>query len=104
MTPPAWLPIRYRDFYDVPRLVVFERNDELFLLDSAFDDEADEYSETFTVYRLPAAARALLDADSWANLSGMGEAIGQIDVDAVEFDPTRRSGVSATILRALRIR
>ena len=48
-----WLPIRYRDFWDVPRLIVVETEGRVLLLDSAFDDVLDEFSPEYTVYDLP---------------------------------------------------
>ena len=33
----GWIPIRYRDFYDVPRAVVVEFRGKLYLFDSLFD-------------------------------------------------------------------
>ncbi len=48
-----WLPITYRDFYDVPRaFVVAARGDWLFF-DCPFDAAADEYRSDYAVYVLP---------------------------------------------------
>lgn len=44
-----WLPIQYRDFYDVPRMVGVSYHGRLCLLDSSFDPEKDEYSDDFLV-------------------------------------------------------
>ena len=40
-----WATIRYRDFYDIPRIFIVTLNGKLFLFDCAFDDEIDDYSE-----------------------------------------------------------
>ena len=52
----TWLPIRYRDFYDLPRAVVVEFRDEMYLFDCLFDREIDEYESTYTVYLLPTSS------------------------------------------------
>jgi hypothetical protein len=70
----AWLPIRCRDFYDVPRLVAVEHQGSGYLLDSPFDEEAGEYADHYTVYRLPGSATGRLDEPSWAELPAAGEA------------------------------
>lgn len=101
MTGPTWLPIMYRLFYDVPRLVVVEWRGDLYLLDSPFDEELDEYADVYTVYRLPADARDAVAEHSWAALPQSGEAIGQIAVDDVQFDSTRRETVSEELFRTL---
>jgi len=42
LTTTDWLSIRYRDFYDIPRAVVVEWCDLLYLFDCPFDEEADD--------------------------------------------------------------
>ena len=93
--PDGWLPMRYRDFYDVPRLVVVEFGDELYLFDSPFDDSVDDYLGAYTVRRLPPDAREIVDDDSWDPLDGLGEVVGHVGVDEVQFDETRRAAVSS---------
>lgn len=97
----SWLPIRYRDFYDVPRMLIVEYVGHLYLFDAPFDDEADEYSDRFTVYRLPDESRSKVELDSWAELPGDGEAIGQVPMEDVEFDETKRQLMSAHVFRDL---
>jgi hypothetical protein len=101
VTEPTWLPITYRDFYDVPRLIVVEWRGDLYLLDSPFDEDLDDHADTFTVYRLPADARDAVAEASWAALPRSGEAVGQIAVQAVQFDSTRREAVSDELFRTL---
>lgn len=101
MTESSWLPIKYRDFYDVPRLVVVEWRGDLYMLDSPFDEGQDDYTDVFTVYRLPADAREAVAEDSWDDLPGSGVALGQIAVEEVQFDETRREAVSDELFRAL---
>jgi hypothetical protein len=98
---PAWLPIQYRDFYDIPRLIVVERGGQLYLFDCPFDDESDEYSDHFTVYRLPSSARGRLDDPSWLDLAQLGEVVGRVTTDGTEFDPSRRRFLSDAVFRRL---
>ena len=96
----AWLPFRYRDFYDVPRVMVIERAGELYLFDSPFDAEADEYAANFDVYHLPPNVASQLDS-SWDGLGEQGERIGRVPVSAIELDPSRRSFVSDDVFNLL---
>lgn len=98
----TWLPIQYRDFYDVPRMVVVEREGQLYLLDSAFDPGEDEYSDHFTIYKLPAAAAEVLDRDAWVDLPDRGEALGRVEVVKVEFDQSKRRFVSDEVFTHVR--
>lgn len=94
----AWIPIRYRDFYDIPRAFIVEREGSLFLFDGAFDESIDEYPDRFQVYRLRADVADVLDATSWHGLEANGTLIGEVPVADVRFDPTRRAAVDDTVL------
>jgi hypothetical protein len=74
----AWLPIKYREFYDVPRAIVVERDGELYLFDSSFDGDADEYPAYFGVYRLVACVASQLDSGRWEGLAAQGELLGRV--------------------------
>lgn len=99
----GWLAIDYREFYDVPRLIVVEYGGELFVFDALFDDHADEYADEFTVRRLPKSARSLVNDSSWVPLVGIGEFVGTVPVQDVEFDPTRRSAIRSKVFETLRL-
>jgi hypothetical protein len=86
----AWLPIRYRDFYDIPRAIIVEYRGQVYLLDSPYEDEADEYSDQFTVYRLPSELARSLDEISWENLGALGTEVGHVPAGSIQLDPTRR--------------
>lgn len=47
------VPFRFVEFYDVPRSIVVRHRGRLFLLQSAFDDEIDNYPDRYSVYMLP---------------------------------------------------
>jgi hypothetical protein len=93
-----WLPIQYRDFYDIPRMLVVEYANRLYLFDAPFDDEADAYADHYTVYRLAESSRNKLELDSWASLTCSGEKVGLVPVATVEFDESR---ISDRIFRSL---
>jgi hypothetical protein len=98
-----WLSIRHRDFYDVPRLVVVEYQGVVYVFDSPFDDELDDYPDHYTVYRLPRSELRRLDAASWEGLAAAGEELGRIPVADVEFDATRRERLNAAVFGRLGI-
>lgn len=98
-----WLPMRYRDFYDVPRLVAVRYGPTTYLFDSPFDDDSDEYLDEYIVHRLPEDVDARLEEASWAGLTALGEEVGRVPIDDVEFDSTRRECVSESVFRHLGI-
>src|SRR5258707_6192374 len=54
------IPFVYGSYYDVPRTIVLRYNGRALLLQSAFDEEADEYEPNYSVYALPESAEAAL--------------------------------------------
>lgn len=96
-----WLPIRYRAFYDLPRMVVVEYQGKLFLLDSRFERSVDEYSQDFIVYDLPRVADAILECPSWEGLASLGKALGTIPTASITFDPTRRRAIAADLFERI---
>jgi uncharacterized protein (TIGR00290 family) len=95
---------RYRGYHDVPRPIVLRHQGRLLLLDSPFDDERDEYPDTYTVYELPDSVEAILATGPWRFLEDRDlTAIGTIQIKDVKFDQTRRAKLDATILNALLI-
>jgi hypothetical protein len=51
------LSIRYRDFYDVPRLVIAESAGRWYLPDCLLNDDNDVYADHFVACRLPVEAK-----------------------------------------------
>jgi hypothetical protein len=93
---------QYVEFYDYPRYIVLNHRGKLVLLQSAFDDERDDYPDEYTVYLLPAVAAAQLKAGSWGFLEEVSlNPIGQIPIERVKFDSTRRKKLDASVLDAL---
>jgi len=89
MTTP-WIPIRYREFYDIPRAIVITWSGETYFLDCPFDDSLDDYPNSFTVYRLPESLAMCIDSCSWNNLARQGVPVGVVEAEEIDFDSTRR--------------
>lgn len=89
-----WLTIvAYRDFHDVPRLIL--ATDELarfWILDSKFDAAADEYSPKYLVYFAGAEAMSaqLVFARHAASNATPDQAVANVFVELVEFDQAGR--------------
>jgi hypothetical protein len=97
----GWTPILgYRDFYDVPRMILVRAGDRWILLDCPFDDDADEYSLTYKVYELASDPREAERAD-WRPLPDSGRYLDEVLVDAVEFDETRRAAIRSQLFAAI---
>lgn len=94
MTSTNWLPIRYRDFYDVPRIFAVEYRGTTFLFDCPFDAEIDDYRDDYRVFRVPAKD---LERESWLGLTNDAKPVGQVAVNDVVFDDTRRRLVDDTV-------
>ncbi len=77
-------------------------NGRALLLQSAFDEEADEYEPNYSVYALPESAEAALAEGSWKFMEEPGLThIGEIPVQAVRFDSSRRKLLDAQVLDEL---
>lgn len=94
------LPIRYRDFWDVPRIFLATYRGQLILFDCPFDEQTEDYSDRYRLYLLPPMEEGALNG-SWADLPGRAKAfLGEVPVSEVRFDPTRRQQVDSTVLVA----
>jgi len=93
-----WLQIIYRHFWDVPRLFTVRYKDQTYLFDSKFDEEQDEYSDTYKVYRL--------EGDGSKSQDWEAEVInhapdGQVKIDDVQFDHSRRQEIHSDVFLRL---
>lgn len=93
-----WLPIRYRDFYDIPRAIVVQNHGRTYLMISRFDDELDEYAADYAIYELPADVAVGIDDMSWVDLELRGAIVGVIPTSSVQFDSTRRAELDSGAL------
>lgn len=93
---------QYVEFFDVPRTLTFRYKGKLLLLQSAFDQERDEYPDHYTVYLLPESAAVELASGSWKFLEKAPlETLGKIQVKDVQFDSSKRKKLDASILDKL---
>lgn len=82
----------YREFFDVPREILFEYQGAWYFLRSSFDAAADDYESDYTAYRLPPGF--VVPSGAWLGLPGEGaEPIGVMPVKDLVFDPSRRSRI-----------
>src|SRR5262245_12330950 len=96
----AFRPIRYRDFWDVPRLFAVEHRGSLYIFDCPFDEKLDEYRESYTIYRVLGATFAGTRSMAWAQLISSGQQVGKCAVSDVRFDPTRRKSIDDSVVPA----
>jgi hypothetical protein len=83
----------YRDYWDVPRLIVCTVEGTEILLDSEFDESLEEYAAQYKVYALPPELEPG-SMNSWANLpSPEARYLGSVSVSAIEFDPSGRKEI-----------
>ena len=96
-----WATIRYRDFYDLPRIFVTHYQGQLYLFDCPFADNLDDYPDSYRVYQLPALTEAELGG-SWAHLPELAISfLGIVSITEVQFDPTKRERVNTAIFGKL---
>jgi hypothetical protein len=84
--------VEYRDFYDVPHLLLVDGGQgDYWMLDGSFDDVLDDYSPDYTISHAGNdrdAARAYFAAVCAG--STRSDVLARIPCSRVEFDPTRR--------------
>ena len=85
-----WVSAQYRDFYDVPRMIVGQSVHGTFLFYSRFEEAAGGYSEHYEVYRMPSLSDQDL-AGSWEGLETRAlERLADLPVGEFPFDVARR--------------
>ena len=90
----TWVPFHYREFYDVPRMLVFEHQRQTYLLDCQFSQLLDEYSSLYDVLVLAVDSDGARRLRDWGELRGCAtRTLGQVAVRAVRFDPSVRREV-----------
>ena len=96
------LPFRYVDFWDVPRVILVGFRDRMLLLQSAFNEELDDYDSNYSIYELSAEARSLAESGSWKFMERQDlKHLGEIPVNKVQFDSTNRKTLDSTALEDL---
>jgi hypothetical protein len=95
-------PFEYGGFCDVPRCLSLRYRGRRFLLQSAFDEELDEYPPEYSVYLIAESTDDSRPVCTPEFLSNTPMAcIGQIPIGHVTFDPSRRQRIDASILDGL---
>jgi hypothetical protein len=94
------LPITYGEFYDFPRMIEFALGAEWFFLRSEFDEDKDDYTDFYKMYRLPFRSEAEIRShpNYWIELSD-ADCLGRIPISEVGFDETRRQSIDAQAFR-----
>lgn len=94
-----WIPIIYSGFYDVPRFFITSYDGQQYLFDCLFDDDLDDYPNSYRVYLV------LADADlksSWEHLPRLAKRLlGAVAVNQVQFDSTKRNSINSTVISEL---
>ncbi len=96
-----FLPIRYRDFWDFPRIFLVNYLDGTYLFDCEFDERMEDYSQEYKVYLMPLIFEKDL-GKSWKDLyTSSINLISTISIYNVEFDETKRKFVNRNVLERL---
>jgi hypothetical protein len=97
----GWTPIQYCGFWDVPRIFLARYRGQCFLFDCHFDQQLDDYPDSYEVYLLPAIDDGDLPKD-WTTLSNRAlRQLGSVPVEQIMFDPTKRQMIETKILADL---
>ena len=92
------VPITYRGFWDVPRVFLAHHQGQTFLFDCAFDEQLDDYPDTYKVFFLPDLREDELPKD-WTTLRHRALSyVGDLPVSQVLFDPTKRKTIDSRLL------
>ena len=94
--------IIYRDFWDVPRIFVVRHHGRQYLFDCRFNESAEDCEAAYRVYTLPDLPESELNG-SWEGLAERAESyLGEVAVESVIFDPSRRRTIDTRILDELK--
>jgi hypothetical protein len=97
----CWTPIRYLGFWDVPLNFFVRHKGALYLFDCPFDEAVEDYAQAYQVYLMPEIPEEELPKD-WTTLPARAiRRVGDIPVEKVQFDPTKRQQMDTSVLDAL---
>ena len=88
---------QYVEFYDVPRCILIRHQGVHLLLQSWFDEELDEYSNVYSVYKVPTVDTQLISFSLEFFQTPM-EHLGEIPINRVTFDASKRQELDASVL------
>lgn len=89
---------QYVEFYDVPRTIILLVHGKWVLLQSAFNEELDDYETEYSVYRLLSSFQPPHVGSKWDFLEQELALVGKIPVREVQFDASKRRTLSAAAL------
>jgi len=97
------IPFRYGGFWDVPRFILLRYGEQVIYLKSPFDDDLDEYRETYSVYSVPnSVGESVLNGGDWKLLDQAALSfIGLVPINAVTFDSTKRKSLDSSCLESI---
>jgi hypothetical protein len=97
----TWAPIRYRGFWDVPRIFLVTDCGRHLLFDCPFDETIEDFPDDYRVYLMPPITEEEL-AGSWDQLSERAlQYLGKVSIGKVRFDPSKRREIDTAILEDL---
>jgi hypothetical protein len=90
------IPITYGEFYNFPRMIRFQFRGEWFFMRSEFDEEKDDYCDSYDVYLLPFRTEAEIEANPyyWTELTDDAY-LGRIGISEVGLDESKRLSIDA---------
>ena len=93
--------IIYSGFWDVPAAFVVSHNERQYLfLRGYFDDELDDYPDTYRVFILPNLSEDVIRS-SWGQLENLAtDFLGEIPIREIEFDPMHRVWIDTKVIDA----
>ena len=95
------IPIKYREFYDIPRMFIVSYHGYIYLFDCPFNEAKDDYPSHYDVYLMPALTDKDLEGP-WVNLTSRADPkIAEVPIKEVKFDETLRNNVDAEVLERL---
>lgn len=96
-----WATIRYMGFWDVPRVFLVRNEGDLYLFDCPFNERLEDDEDNYQVYLMPEIPDDELPKD-WTTLKNRAiRRLGEVPVEAVKFDETRKREVDLSILNRL---
>jgi hypothetical protein len=94
-------PIRYREFWDVPRIFLLPYQGNWFLFDCPFDESTEDFPDSYRVYLIPEPSDEEL-AGSWDKLHVKAVRFcGEVPIAKVHFDPSKRREIDTKTLDEL---
>lgn len=93
--------IKYREFYDIPRVFLVKYKEKLFLFESVFKEDIDDYSNYYDIYLMPVLSDEEIEG-SWEHINNKAmKKVGKVPVNEVKFDRTLRKEINTKVLEKI---